>query len=99
MDFAAEGRSELSDVNTLMAEVLTPTPENTFNGVSFSTYASPLKFLTDSQPTDMGCISSNNQQMIPSDAFLSLDPVQEPDPYMYSLGEHDTMGTLYGRDW
>uniref|UniRef100_A0A915EJ54 E2F/DP family winged-helix DNA-binding domain-containing protein n=1 Tax=Ditylenchus dipsaci TaxID=166011 RepID=A0A915EJ54_9BILA len=61
VNLAAEGRSELSDVNTLMAEVLTPTPE-TFNGVSVSTYASPLKFLTDAQPMEMGvCLPTNSK--------------------------------------
>ncbi|KAI1714107.1 e2F/DP family winged-helix DNA-binding domain-containing protein [Ditylenchus destructor] len=100
-DLASDCRPDLGDVNTLMASVLTPTPENTFKGVSMSAYASPLKFLTDSQnPDDMnsGIPSSNHQQMLPHDAFLSLDPVQEADPYMFNLGQNDTMGSLYGRD-
>lgn len=85
-----------------MAEVLTNTTpgpsSSSFNGVrSSSTYASPLKFL-EGYPSVLG-VSSNQQQALPSDAFLSLDPVQESEPYTFGLGDHDSMNSLYGRDW
>jgi hypothetical protein len=37
--------------------------------------------------------------MMPHNEFVSLDPVQEPDPYMFGLADHDTLDELYGREW
>lgn len=68
-----------------------------------SIYNSPLKYIAGNpSPNDVqGAISSNQQREMPSDSFLTLDPVlqEDSDSYPFTLHDRDNASSLYGRDW
>jgi hypothetical protein len=57
-------------------------------------FASPLKMAMNDNHYMNGGLSSNAEELS-HDAFISLDPIQEPQPYLYGLDEHDGIHSLY----
>lgn len=66
-------------------------------------YNSPLKYIGGNlSPHDIhGAISSNQQRDLPTDSFLTLDPVLQGDSesYPFTLHDRDNASSLYGREW
>lgn len=77
---------------------------------SFKAFASPLKMI-DSGPPRTPAKSSNDFQtpgssnsLTDSNSFLqrefvSLDPVQDAETYLYGMTAMDTLSGLYGANW
>lgn len=61
---------------------------------STSVFMSPLKMVTDGAPPQSG-ISSNADISEASGALMSLDPVQEQEPYIFSLNVNEGVHQLY----
>ncbi|EFO23475.2 hypothetical protein LOAG_05011 [Loa loa] len=60
-------------------------------------HTSPLKMVVEG-PSQQAVSSSNTEDTAANSyALLSLDPVDESEPYMYSIGEQESIQTLY--DW
>lgn len=60
-------------------------------------HTSPLKMVVEG-PSQQGVSSSNTEETAANSyGLLSLDPVDESEPYMYSIGEQESIQTLY--DW
>uniref|UniRef100_A0A914RK24 E2F transcription factor CC-MB domain-containing protein n=1 Tax=Parascaris equorum TaxID=6256 RepID=A0A914RK24_PAREQ len=57
-------------------------------------FMSPLKMVTDGAPPQSG-ISSNADISEASGALMSLDPVQEQEPYIFSLNVNEGVHQLY----
>lgn len=71
------------------SQVLTPTPKASFTSVSVSAYPSPLKMLAEGTTGRCGGIMEQEEQLcLLPNTFLSLQPVPEPDPYLFS--QHHT---------
>lgn len=60
--------------------------------VSFSCYTSPLKMAVNEHT--QAALSSNEITMRPTDSFVSLDPVPEPE-YAMTLTSNDTLFSLF----
>jgi hypothetical protein len=61
-----------------------------------SFFTSPLKLLSDGP--HQCSVSSNQDGAPPSNAFLSLDPLREPEPYMFGLGTNEGLSDLFLND-
>ncbi|VDK59555.1 unnamed protein product [Anisakis simplex] len=61
---------------------------------SASAFPSPLKVVTDGIPQQCG-ISSNSSMSETTNALLSLDPVPDQEPYIFSLQGNEGMNQLY----
>uniref|UniRef100_A0A0R3RUW3 E2F_TDP domain-containing protein n=1 Tax=Elaeophora elaphi TaxID=1147741 RepID=A0A0R3RUW3_9BILA len=60
-------------------------------------HTSPLKMVVEG-PSQQAVSSSNTEDTTSNSyGLLSLDPVDESEPYMYSIGEQESIQTLY--DW
>uniref|UniRef100_A0A914E4W2 E2F/DP family winged-helix DNA-binding domain-containing protein n=2 Tax=Acrobeloides nanus TaxID=290746 RepID=A0A914E4W2_9BILA len=95
--------AEMKAVNpSLAANLVTPikmlSASSSQNLTSLCAFPSPLKMIADG-PTMENCLSSNTLDELPTDGFLSLDPVPEPSPYLYGLSSHEGIDSLFGRDW
>jgi hypothetical protein len=63
---------------------------------------SPLKMLASpaDQPRPDGPSSNSIADLdaLPNDAFISLDPLEENDPYLRFLDDRCTLGSLFGHE-
>lgn len=57
---------------------------------SSSAFLSPLKMVADGAPTQTG-ISSNSDGISCTHAFMSLEPVPEPELYMFGMNHNESM--------
>ncbi|KAI6230339.1 Transcription factor E2F6 [Aphelenchoides fujianensis] len=76
---------------------------------AFKAFASPLKMLAEGGPPRTPAKSSNLLHMFPlggsSDSqgsngeFVSLDPIGEPEAFLYGMGPQDTLHSLFDHQW
>jgi hypothetical protein len=79
---------------------------------SFKAFASPLKMIAEGGPPRTPAKSSNDFQtpggsstsLVDPNGFLqrefvSLDPVRDPDGYMYGMSSADTLQALFDHQW
>ncbi|EJW84711.1 hypothetical protein WUBG_04376 [Wuchereria bancrofti] len=74
-------------------------PVNTLSNfyAPLNLHTSPLKMVVEG-PSQQAVSSSNTEETAANSyGLLSLDPVDESEPYMYSIGEQESIQTLY--DW
>lgn len=78
----------------LIEELETPSkvciPSVTDAMCSSSVFLSPLKMVADGAPTQTG-ISSNSEGISCTNAFMSLEPVPEPELYMFGMNPNESM--------
>ncbi|MFH4979792.1 hypothetical protein AB6A40_006501 [Gnathostoma spinigerum] len=88
------GQSELTDTLETPSKLCS----SSVSDGTTSTYLSalsPLKMLTDGVPQQSG-ISSNAEGVDTLSTLVSLDPVDEGEPYIYGLGNNDGLHNLFG---
>ena len=83
---------------SLAANLVTPIKMLSSSSSQNLCFPSPLKMIADG-PMLENCLSSNTLDELPTDGFLSLDPVPEPSPYLYGLSSNEGIDSLFGKDW
>lgn len=72
---------------------------------SFKAFASPLKMIAEGGPPRTPAKSSNDFQtpggssMTDSNGFIQLDPVRDPEAYLYGMSSADTLQALFDHQW
>ncbi|CAD5231319.1 unnamed protein product [Bursaphelenchus okinawaensis] len=67
---------------------------------SFKAFASPLKMLADGGPA-VSPLTANtlNAQQYDSRSFVNLEPVREPENYLYTMTSADTLHSIFEANW
>ncbi|CAD5233552.1 unnamed protein product [Bursaphelenchus xylophilus] len=62
---------------------------------SFKAFASPLKMVADGGPSMSPMTSSPYNGQMDSRAFINLEPVREPEAYLYGMTSADTLHSIF----
>jgi hypothetical protein len=72
---------------------------------SFKAFASPLKMISEGGPPRTPAKSSNDFQtpggssLGDPSTFIQLDPVRDPDAFLYTMSSADTLQALFDHQW